>query len=722
MAHDLLRLKPMQQPDNHKTFDALATIMVVDDDEILRETLTEILHDSDYTVVEATNGAEALERFKESAPDLLLVDVTMPLMNGYELCEALRKLPNGHNVPLIIMTGQDDVEAIEQAFDSGATDFISKPINWPIIGHRIQYTLRASQAMKEATLTAKLLSDAQRIAKLGNWSWDTNGKEIHVSTESYRIFGVPRTSPCIFHQLLLSSIHPDDRVTFDRAIKRAEDNIPADIEFRITPPNGNLRIIHMHAERTPDGTPTQLFGTLQDITERKNTEEEIRQLAYYDAVTGLPNRTLFKEHLKVAIKQAARNGTKVAVMFLDLDNFKRINDSLGHDAGDQLLEEVSNRLTRSIRPSDLAGSERDDGNGHSLARLGGDEFTVMLSDIEDIRHISLIAERILASLNEPVMLSGNRVVVTSSIGISVYPEDGENIDLLLKHADAAMYQVKYKGRNGVFFYDDDLRIQSQSRIQLEGELYKALKNDEMTLFYQPKVDAVTQTVVGFEALIRWIHPERGMVSPIDFIPVAEESGLIIPMGKWIIKTACKQHQAWRATGAEPVVISVNISCHQFTDHSLVSAVKEILAETGMDPTYLEFEITESILMQDADAAMRVLKELKEMGLKLSIDDFGTGYSSMSYLKHFPIDILKVDRSFIMDIPENEQDATITKAIISLAKALELGVVAEGVETTEQLQFLCDCECDQIQGYLFSPPLPPEKAGKLLGTSFDIGKS
>ena len=423
--------------------------------------------------------------------------------------------------------------------------------------------------------------------------------------------------------------------------------------------------------------------------------------------------------LKVALKQATRNGTRVAVMFLDLDNFKRINDSLGHEAGDQLLEEVSNRLTKSIRPSDLAGSERDD--GHSLARLGGDEFTVMLSDISDIKHVSLIAERILASLNEPVMLAGNRVVVTSSIGISVYPEDGESIESLLKHADAAMYQVKYKGRNGVFFYDDELRKQSQCRIQLEGELFKALEHDEMTLFYQPKVDAFSNKTIGFEALIRWIHPERGMVSPIEFIPVAEDSGLIIPMGKWIIKTACLQHQAWRQSGAEPVVISVNISGHQLTDHSLVSTVVKVLAETGMDPAYLEFEITESILMQDADAAMRVLNELKSMGLKISIDDFGTGYSSMAYLKHFPIDVLKVDRSFVKDIPENEQDATITKAIISLAKSLDLGVVAEGVETQPQLQFLRDCQCDQIQGYLFSPPLPPEKAGKLLGHTFDEGE-
>jgi len=708
----------MSQPGHPSINEHLHTIMIVDDDAMLRETMVEIL--DGYNTLQAANGQEALELFKQSGADLILADVTMPLMNGYELCESIRKLPNGRNVPVIIMTGQDDVEAIEQAFDSGATDFLAKPINWHIINHRIQYTLRASHAINEATRNARLLSEAQRIAKLGNWSWNPDEHAIHVSEGSHRIFGLPRTSPCIFHQMLISSIHADDKRNFDLAIANAKNGHPADLEFSITPPDGINRTILMHAELNRESSDTELFGTFQDISDRRKAEEEIKQLAYYDAITGLPNRTLFKEHLKVAIKQANRNGTKVAVMFLDLDNFKRINDSLGHEAGDQLLEEVSNRLTRSIRPSDLAGSERDD--GHSLARLGGDEFTVMLSDISDIKHVGLIAERILASLNEPVMLAGNRVVVTSSIGISVFPEDGDCIDTLLKHADAAMYQVKYKGRNGVFFYDDDLRKQSQCRIQLEGELFKALEHDEMTLFYQPKVDSTSNKTVGFEALIRWIHPERGMVPPMDFISVAEDSGLIIPMGKWIIKTACLQHQAWCASGAEPVVISVNISSHQFTDHSLVASVQEILAETGMNPAYLEFEITESILMHDADAAMRVLNELRAMGLKISIDDFGTGYSSMSYLKHFPIDVLKIDRSFIMDIPEDEQDATITKAIISLAKALDLAVVAEGVETKAQLQFLRDCECDQIQGYLFSPPVPPEKAGKLLGHQFDEGEN
>jgi len=712
----------MNQPFYPTDEKKLYTVMVVDDDEMLREVMAETLHEKGYAIIQAANGQEALDLFEKSVPELILVDVMMPVVDGYEFCRTLRKLPNGRNVPVIIMTGQNDVDAIEMAFNSGATDFIPKPIDWHIIGHRVQYTLRASQAMKQATRNARLLSEAQRIAKLGNWTWDTDGNEMHVSTEAYRIFGMPRAAPNIFYKMLLRSIHAEERAGFDLAIKQAQDDIPSDVEFCITPPGGSTRTIHMHAERIPDGKPTQIFGTFQDITERRNAEDAIRQLAYYDAVTGLPNRSLFKEHLQVAIHQAGRNGSKVAVMFLDLDNFKRINDSLGHDAGDQLLEEVAKRLHQSIRSTDIAAKDESDTNGHSLARLGGDEFIVLLSDIEDVQHVSLIAERILDGLSEPVMLAGNRVVITSSIGVSIYPEDGSEIDALLKHADAAMYQVKAKGRNGVFFYDDELRQRSQHRVQLEGELYKALQNDELTLFYQPKVNTVTQQVEGFEALIRWIHPERGMVSPADFIPIAEDSGLIIPMGRWILKTACQQHRAWREAGAGPIIMSVNLSCHQFSDQQLLDSVEKIIEETGMEPECLEFEITESSLMQDAEIAMKVLNELKGMGLKLSVDDFGTGYSSMAYLKHFPLDIIKIDRSFVCDLPQDEQDATITTAIILLAKALGLGVIAEGVETEEQLSFFCENECDQIQGYLFSAPVPADKAEPMIYKSFAIGKA
>lgn len=695
----------------------LQTVLIIDHNLETRRQMKEHVSQTGYAVIVADNGEAGIALFREHLPKLVIAETHLPDMKGHELCRTIRQLPEGEDMPIIIIAERNCIDSIDRAYDSGATDFILAPVKWHIFKHKLQYVLRTSSAMQSARRNERLLADAQRIAKLGNWSWDTVKKEIHVSDESYRIFGLPKTSPGIFYKMLLNAVHPDDREAFNLAVDRAKGGHPSDIEFKVLPPDGIQRTIAMHAERNNSMDADHIFGTFQDITEHRKAEEAIRQLAFYDSVTGLPNRSLFKEHLQVALKQAQRNNTRVAVMFLDLDNFKRINDSLGHKAGDQLLEETSNRLKKSIRTSDAVTGDYGETGGSSLARLGGDEFTVMLDEITDINHVNAVAERILSSLNEPVMLAGNRVVVTSSIGISIYPDDGDCIDTLLKHADAAMYQVKDKGRNGVFFYDDNLRKESQNRIQLEGELYKALKNDEMTLFYQPKVDTITQKVVGFEALIRWIHPKRGMVSPADFIPVAEDSGLIIPMGKWIIKTAAKQQKAWQETGIDPVVVSVNISCHQFADKHLLEAVREILRETGIDPNFLEFEITESILMEDAEAAMAILKELKSMGLKLSIDDFGTGYSSMSYLKHFPIDVLKIDRSFVLDIPEDEQDAVITTAIISLAKALDLNVVAEGVETEEQLQFLRNCDCEQIQGFLFSPPVPPEQAKEFLGHTF-----
>jgi len=453
-------------------------------------------------------------------------------------------------------------------------------------------------------------------------------------------------------------------------------------------------------------------------SERQHADEAIQKLAFYDRVTGLPNSMMFREHLSMAMHQAHRNDNRIGLLFLGMDHFKRINDNLGHAAGDALLQEISGRLQQSIRATDLAATER--GN-HALARLDGDEFTIMLVDIGNAAHISRVARRILDALNEPFLLDGNRVVVTASIGIATYPDDGDDIDTLLKHAEAAMYQVKASGRNGLFFYDAHLRKQSRNRIQLEAELYHALEHDELTLFYQPKVDVDSLNVSGFEALVRWDHPDRGMIPPLDFIGVAEDSGLIIPMGKWVIRTACRQHQAWCQAGFGPIPISVNLSCHQFRDRQLLNAVCEILDETGMNPAYLEFEITESVLMQDADTAMLVLSEMKKMGMKISIDDFGTGYSSMAYLKHFPIDVLKVDRSFIMDIPGDRQEATITSAIIKLAHALGLTVVAEGVENAEQLHFLRQLHCNQIQGYLFSPPVSNEKAEHFINTPFMIDR-
>ncbi|MDQ6969100.1 MAG: EAL domain-containing protein [Mariprofundus sp.] len=698
----------------------LETVMVIDDDPMARMIMVESLHEAGFNVIEASDGHEGLALFNEYKPQLVLVDLQMPGMDGYTFCKSLRAIPDGQDIPIVVVTGMNDVDSIERAYDCGATDFISKPIKWVIFRHRIQYILRSSKMMLSAQQNSNLLAEAQRVAKLGNWTWDMENEELFVSEESYRIFGVPRVAPSVFHKLLLGSVHADDKKAFDMALQKAVDGETTDISFKACLPNGQEKTILMHLDSSSEQASSnyRVFGTIQDISEQRRAEESIRQLAYYDSITGLPNRDLFKEHLSMALHHAGRNNEKLAVMFLDLDKFKRVNDSLGHEAGDKLLKTISERLQDSVRASDVAA--RDVGEmGASLARLGGDEFTVMLSGLHDIKHVELVARRILDRISEPMMLSGNRVTVSSSIGIAIFPEDGEDISSLLKNADAAMYEVKSKGRNGICFYDDAMRKQSHHRVQLESELHEAIEQDQLTLFYQPKVDAQTCEVLGFEALIRWIHPERGMISPMDFIPVAEESGLIIPVGKWVIKEACRQHQRWRALGKAAVSISVNLSAHQFADEHLLTAIRDILKETDMSAQFLEFEITETVLMQDADKALAILNAMKDMGLKVSIDDFGTGYSSISYLKHFPADVLKVDRAFVKDLPDDEQDATITNAIILLAKALNLGIVAEGVETKAQLQWLRDKECDQIQGYLFSPPVPAEKAVTMLGQVIHI---
>lgn len=699
----------------------LKTIMIIDDDPVIRTLMTETLKQADFTIIEAGTGHEGLSLFGKCKSDLVLVDVQMPGMDGYAFCNSLRATPGGRDVPVVMITGLDDVASIERAYNCGATDFIIKPINLTILHHRVQYILRASKAMQTAKNNSALLAEAQRIAKLGNWTWDIDKKELHASEESYSIFGAPeRVSPDIFHKLLMTSVHEDDKKAFDIAISKAIEGQPSDIAFRACLPNGQDKVIRMHLDNSPEHYDPghRIFGTFQDISEQRKAEESIRQLAYYDSITDLPNRALFKEQLNMALHQAKRNNHQVAVMFLDLDNFKRVNDSLGHMAGDQLLKTIANRLQESIRSSDHAarGTSNVD---MLLARLGGDEFTVLLSDLHGIEYVEMVARRILKRISEPIILFGHKVVISSSIGISIYPEDGENIDSLLQNADAAMYEVKANGRNGIFFYNDRLRQQNQDRLRLEGELREALEQNQLTLFYQPKVDTQTHEILGFEALVRWIHPDRGMVSPMDFIPVAEDSGLIIPIGKWVIRTACYQHQAWCRAGIPPTSISINLSVHQFTDDQLMTTVRDILKETQMQAKHLEFEITETVLMQDKDVALNILNEMKTMGVKISIDDFGTGYSSISYLKHFPIDVIKIDRSFIKDLPEDEQDASITTAIIMMAKALNLGIIAEGVETTEQLAFLCGKQCDQVQGYLFSPPVAAEKAAAMLGKPFSL---
>jgi diguanylate cyclase (GGDEF)-like protein len=437
--------------------------------------------------------------------------------------------------------------------------------------------------------------------------------------------------------------------------------------------------------------------------EKHKADERIEYLASHDGLTDLPNRELFNGLLRHTIDAARRNARAFALLFIDLDRFKIINDSLGHDAGDLLLVEVARRLRGALRASDV------------VARLGGDEFVVILEETSDRNDIEQIAGHLLSIVGQPMQLSGHECHTTASIGIAVYPENGADAATLTKNADIAMYLAKEDGKNGFRFFSGEIKAQSIERLRLETELRRAVARQQFSLHYQPKVDMESGQITGVEALLRWKHPELGLVSPAQFIPLAEETGLIVPIGRWVMREACAQNMAWQRRGLRPVSMAVNLSPRQFADEQLLHDVDEAIAASGMSPVLLQLEVTESMVMRNVTRAVRVLDAIQSRGIRLAIDDFGTGYSSMSLMKQFPIDTIKIDRSFVRDLPRDSEDQAIAQAIISMGKALGMTVVAEGVETAEQHAFLRDHRCDEIQGFLFSKPLPPRELEKLLRT-------
>lgn len=514
-------------------------------------------------------------------------------------------------------------------------------------------------------------------------------------------------------------IHPDDlnhvRTEIGTALK---ENRSFQLIYRIIDQSGKEKWVWEQGTGvyTPTGEPVALEGFIIDITERKLSEERLQYLAHHDALTGLPNRALFLEHLRLALITAARHQRLVAVLFLDLDRFKLINDTLGHAIGDLLLKTVAERLTASLRRSDTVARLQNQSN--TVARLGGDEFTLLLTDIAQTQDVPVIVQRIANAFIAPFIVEGYELFVTPSIGISLYPNDGENAEKLLRNADMALYRAKDQGRNNYQFYLPEMNVKVSERLAMENHLRRALEREELLLHYQPQVDLNTGRIIGMEALVRWHRPDSGLVSPAKFIPLAEETGLIIPLGEWVLRAACAQNKAWQESGLPPIRIGVNLSGRQFQQKGLIETVRRALGETRLSAEYLELELTESILMQKVETITSALSELDAMGIQISIDDFGTGYSSLSYLKRFPISKLKVDRSFVNDITTDPDDAAITAAIITMAHSLKLKVVAEGVETADQLAFLKSLKCDGMQGYLFSRPLPSKEATELLkkGTS------
>ena len=449
-----------------------------------------------------------------------------------------------------------------------------------------------------------------------------------------------------------------------------------------------------------EGKIVNIITTCEEITERKRSEEIIKHKAYYDDLTDLPNRTFFNERLEQAISKAKGKNSLIAVMFLDLDRFRTINDSLDHNTGDLLIFSVAQRLQCCMRSRD------------TVTRLGGDEFLIMSPDLKTDQDAVILAQKILRVMSQAFMLNGHELYVTASIGISIYPKNGDNVSTLVKNADTSMYYVKSQGRNNYKLYSSAMNAKNLEQLTMENNLHKALKQKELLLHYQPQIDLNTGQVFSAEALMRWQHPELGLISPKEFIPLAEETGLIVPIGKWLIYTACEQLKNWRKKGFYLKRIAVNMSMRQFKLTNLIETIGKTLERTGLDPNSLELELTESIIMQDPEIAVATLRELSSMGLNISIDDFGTGYSSLNYLKYLPINRLKIAPNFAAGIGKDSSDEAICKAIITLAHSLNLKVIAEGVETTEQLEFLRLHECDEVQGYLFSQPLPAEEVSRM----------
>ncbi|MFN0039936.1 MAG: putative bifunctional diguanylate cyclase/phosphodiesterase [Burkholderiales bacterium] len=561
----------------------------------------------------------------------------------------------------------------------------------------------AHDITRRKRMEAVLWQDAARFGVMtratrdGMIEWDLASDKLWHNENYQALSGFP---PDELPQTMtdwFESVHAEDRARVQQqllSVTKSREERWND-EFRIV--RKDQSVAHLLARgvvaRREDGVATRLSGVLQDITARKASEERIRFLADHDELTSLPNRSLFRHSVDQAIQRAERNKKMLSILFFDLDRFKNINDSLGHDVGDEVLKAVAERLRNCLRKSDL------------LARIGGDEFAVLTEGLTAEDQASIVAKKILETLAQPMMLAGRPYRPMASIGISTYPSDGRDAPALQKNADIAMYRAKEEGRGTFKFYSEQLNTHSIRRLEFESSLSEALTQKEFVLHYQPKVDLLTGQVSGVEALIRWVSPTLGMVPPGDFIQVAEETGLIVPLGRWIVQTACVQNRAWQKGGLPHLRVAVNISARQVAEKGMVEMIQDILEKTGLPAESLELEITESVVMDNQDYAEKILNRLKDMGLHLTMDDFGTGYSSLAYLKKFPFDSVKIDQSFVRGIPNNTGDVAIIEAIIAIARSLHLKVVAEGVETAEQYEFLRKLGCDQIQGYYFSRPIP-----------------
>ncbi len=675
------------------------TILIVDPDEATRRRARSVLERIGLVVHDAETAEEAMTLAVDLTPDVALVACRLPSVDGIATCRDLRKTPALVDMPIIVLADASDVESISHAYDAGATDFIAEPVDWPQLGHKVRYALRTSlvcQRLRNSRLRNRALVQAIPDSML---VVDSDGSPVkyHVGKDG---------NPLIERWLerggsIMEVLDPTLTAKWEQRIQHVletgeSQNCEDEYEFDGCSYHFETRMVSY--------TRSRVLVILRDISIQKRADAKVHRLAFYDILTGLPNRQSFLIQVSDAIREAERSDRSVAILYIDLDNFKRINDSLGHSTGDELLKRIAGRLERSLRKEDFVARFGTSNSTVQLARLGGDEFMILLPQVESRDVITSIARRVTDVLSEPLEYNDQQFVITPSIGIAVFPEDGEDIDTLVKNADMAMYNAKSAGRNCVSEFSGTMSLRSLERLDLEDSLRSAVKAGDLRLHYQPKLDITTKRVRGVEALVRWTHAARGPVSPAKFIPIAEEAGIIMELSDWVLQTACDQLAEWQSGPLADVKIAINLSAKQFYHEDVDEQIVAALAARGLDHRHLELELTEGTLMRDVSDTIAALSRLKDAGFKIAVDDFGTGYSSLSYLKKFPIDALKIDRTFVAEVATEGDDRSICRAIVALAHGLNLGVIAEGVETAEQLAHLRSLGCDMIQGYYFAAPM------------------
>jgi diguanylate cyclase (GGDEF)-like protein/PAS domain S-box-containing protein len=687
----------------------LHVLIVEDSAEDAQLLLLQLRRNGYKPVAERVQTAEEMERaLDEKRWDLVIADYSLPTFNALAALELLHR--RELDIPFLVVSGTIGEETAVETMRAGAHDYIMKGSSArliPAIARELREAVeranrrRAEEALRESERRFRALiehsSDILTVL-------DAGGRIVYESPSVERLLGL--TAGELIGTALEEHVHPEDRHVLASALAQSSGASTAvAAEFRMRQRGGEWRYLEASVSNLLDNAEVGgIVLNSRDITSRKQDEEMIRHLAYFDALTGLPNRMLFDDRLAQALAHSRRRGARgLAVMFLDLDRFKTINETLGHGAGDELLRAVSERFAAVLREED------------TIARLGGDDFLFLLPEIDDVEDAARVARKVLSELGTPFSMHGHELHVTASVGIAMFPLDGGDAETLIRNADSALYRAKEEGGNRYQLYAPAMNAIAFKRLVLENSLRRAIEREELRLHYQPLVSLHDGTCVGVEALIRWEHPDLGLVSPGEFIPLAEETGLIVPLTHWVLRAACRQMKEWRDAGLALMTVSVNISAQHFSAMNLPTAVSEALAAAKLDGRHLGLELTESVMMENVEETIATLLELKKLQVKISIDDFGTGYSSLSYLKRLPIDTLKIDQSFVRNTPADADDAAIAMLIISMAHSLNLSVVAEGVETEEQMRMLRSQQCDVMQGYLVSRPVPGPQVAELLCT-------